>query len=438
MAEPMHEAHATSFVKTVMKHSGFIRRLCATMLHSSEAGNNATEMEPIYGPVLSLCEESCGNFGNSLHAAISILFSIAAYCSLTDSLVNTAFWDAFFEKRSRSIKDSDGKQASIVAAGAVFLNFLADEGTGICVPKDASKLEYYLSVLLPCVRERLLYGLHTAFMEINAFSGKSDQTDPSLQNVLCHFGVTQACLSLCTTSANIDSAFTVLETLLHDFRDVALSAICSENHSLATVFEMLSIATETDHNYDTKPEMLRQFSALALSLAGKQGILGPATKRFGLRSVAIASLSAACLADELDTGECIEEDLAGSGLSIPTMCIRSLVGVLSLNEKTDEEMIILSSGEAKAISSTLGKKLSEIILARFMKHAEIQDLENDTDPDDNDISVTESPEVLLLCALASRKEALLDLCVHGGLDALSLVAAEGETSAILALHEVST
>jgi len=440
----MRETHSALFVKTVMTHNSFIRRLCATMLNSGEENSTTKpEIEPIYGPTLSLCQEPCANFGSSLHAAVSILFSIAAYCSLTDSVINTAFWDLFFEKRSRSMSDSDGKRASIVAACAVFLNILADEGAGICVPKDLPKLEYYLSVLLPCVRERLLYGLHTAFMEINALSGRCDQKDSSLQNVLRHFGVTQACLSMCTSSANIDSAFTVLETLLHDFPDVTLSAICSENHSLATVFEMLSIGTENDHDYDTKPEMLRQFSALALSSAGKRGILGPATKRFGLRSIAIASLSAACLADDLDTGECIEEDLAGSGLSIATMCIRSLVGVLSLHDTTDEgthsfenkSMIILSSGEAKAISSSLGKKLSEIILARFMKHAEVQDPENVNDRDDNDLSVTESPEVLLLCALASRKEALPDLCAHGGLDALSLVAAEGETAAILGLHE---
>ena len=72
-----------------------------------------------------------------------------------------------------------------------------------------------------------------------------------------------------------------------------------------------------------------------------------------------------------------------------------------------------------------------------MKHAEDQEVEDTSDPDVNNISVTESPEVLLLCALAARKEALPDLCSHRGLDALSLVAAEGETAAILGLHEVS-
>ena len=51
------------------------------------------------------------------------------------------------------------------------------------------------------------------------------------------------------------------------------------------------------------------------------------------------------------------------------------------------------------------------------------------------MSVADSPKVLLLCALASKKEALSDLCTHGVLDALNLVATEGETSAILALYE---
>ena len=68
-----------------------------------------------------------------------------------------------------------------------------------------------------------------------------------------------------------------LEILVHDYADVAISAICSEKQSLATVFDMLSTGTETDYNIDTKPEMLRQFSALALSSAGEQGILGNAT-----------------------------------------------------------------------------------------------------------------------------------------------------------------
>jgi len=48
-----------------------------------------------------------------------------------------------------------------------------------------------------------------------------------------------------------------------------------------------------------------------------------------------------------------------------------------------------------------------------------------------------SPEILLLCALASHAEILPQLYKNGGLEALSLVAAEGEVGAIEALCEVS-
>eukprot|EP00979_Chaetoceros_neogracilis_P009644 scaffold2192_cov268-Chaetoceros_neogracile.AAC.46 len=46
------------------------------------------------------------------------------------------------------------------------------------------------------------------------------------------------------------------------------------------------------------------------------------------------------------------------------------------------------------------------------------------------------PEITLLCALASSKEAMAQLCDSGGLEALSLVAGKGELSAIAALLEV--
>ena len=47
-----------------------------------------------------------------------------------------------------------------------------------------------------------------------------------------------------------------------------------------------------------------------------------------------------------------------------------------------------------------------------------------------------SPEVLLLCALASMKEPLHILCEQGGLEAIILVAHEKEPNALRALREV--
>jgi len=452
-AGSLREAHQTAFVRTVMGHSNFVKSLCATMLtreterittaeHKNDKPSVSNPIiEPIYGPPLELLQGEYRDFGSSFDAAVSILFSIATYCSLDDTALNTAFWDIFLQRQSRVISDSASKQVAVVAACAAFLNILTDENTGICVPKDSSKSEYYQTVCLPSVRGRLLDGLHIASIGIDSLSGNIAQEKSPLHYVVNHFSIPQVCLTMCTNPMNIDSAFQVVESLLSQFPDVTLLSICSEKHSLSVVFELLSIVLGNDCT--TTTEMLKQFAVETLSLSAERNILAPSIKRFGLRSIAIASLSATAIADDQDTGECIEEDLAGSGFSIAAMCIRGLVGVLSSDENTDKgslpnkRKIILSSGEANAISSILTKKLSEMILARFVKQAEVHNFEIGTDTDAKESLVTESPEVLLLCALASSKDALPNLCTYGGLDALSLVAAEGEISAISALHEAS-
>ena len=167
------------------------------------------------------------------------------------------------------------------------------------------------------------------------------------------------------------------------------------------------------------------FGAAVLSSAGDLGILGDAVGRFGLRSVAVASLSAACLTHEQIGDVCLAEDMTEDGSSMSMLCLHGLVDVLSSGN--DNKKIMLSPSEAKAISSSLGKKLSSMVLDRFVHKAELED----------DHEVKKFPEVTLLSALASSKEALSFLVANGGLEALSLVAAEGEISAINALKEVS-
>lgn len=56
MSESIYKTHSSLFVKTVMNHENFLRRLCALMLHSVENGNTGVkpEIEPIYGLPLSL------------------------------------------------------------------------------------------------------------------------------------------------------------------------------------------------------------------------------------------------------------------------------------------------------------------------------------------------------------------------------------------------
>merc|ERR1712238_467511 len=86
-------------------------------------------------------------------------------------------------------------------------------------------------------------------------------------------------------------------------------------------------------------------------------------------------------------------------------------------------------------ASTLGKKLSQMVLEIFLRQTDIQHFKSEKKLDIDD-AVTESVAVNLLCAFASSKEALPYLCANGGLEALALVASAGELRAISALNEV--
>ncbi len=221
----------------------------------------------------------------------------------------------------------------------------------------------------------------------------------------------------------------VLEIILAEFSDTLVHAVVTDSTPLIALFNLLSHSA-SNVEMKTKPEMIRIFAAVTLSAAGKLGILGPAVKSHGLRSLAIASLSASCLMEDQDSTECVAEDVTNDGASISTLCLRGLVDVLSVSSDDQSKSLEMTDSEAKAISSALGKKLSSMVLDHFVKR-ESGDLY-----EVNDDKVDNLPEVVLICALAAFKDSLHHLCNQGGLEALSLVAAEGLRPAISALHEV--
>jgi hypothetical protein len=124
-----------------------------------------------------------------------------------------------------------------------------------------------------------------------------------------------------------------------------------------------------------------------------------------------------------------------------------LADIFSVDVSIDREQqqlytktgMCMSSVEAKTVSVSLGKKISDMVLARFLKHSSCDEEDEYDSPDLSSIELSilmDSPEIHLLCALATNKSALPDLCASGGLEALSLVATQGELSAIMALQEV--
>lgn len=418
-----------SFVETIGMHTDFVKRLCASLLYFGEMNENSSELkvEPMYGPTILLFEGDCAGFDRSLDAAIYLLYRIASFTTLVETSYKDEFWHQFFleDEKTANVKS---KTATSTAACATFLNILHDEVGGICVPMNRSKSHYYQNVSLPLVRERLLNGLHGGIEEFASM--KNDAEIASyFQNLLQTYNVTQSCLGLCNSPLLLDPAFQVLEIILSEFSDSLIESVIADGASLTALFNLLSINLK-DVEIKTKPEMIRIFSAVTLSQAGKLGILGAAVKQNGLRSLAIASLSTACLMEEQDSVECLAEDLTGDGVSMSTLCLRAIVDILSDHDEA-KSTIHMSPAEANAISLSLGKKLASMVLDHFVKH------ESGESSVEDDNGVNYLPEVMIICALASFEESLITLCKNGGLEALSLVAAEGIEPAIIALQNVS-
>ncbi len=430
------------FVETVSSNDDFLRKLCATLLctdfkktNGSSSGVVESSFEPLYGSPILPFEGTCGQFARSTDAALHILFWILFYSSVAQSQNSHVLWDTFM-LNDQDISDQSSKYKVISAASSIFLNLCTEERCA-CVPVNASKLQYYQQTALPVVRERLLHALSLAAAEYTSLSEGDDSAIALYQKLLVHNRVPQLCIDLMGNPLLTEQAFEALENALSGPPGSLLQSMVSEKKSLTSLFNLLNL-TENDRGLSKEVVgKIKVFSAATLSSAGEVGILGPAVNQTsGLRSFAVASLSAACLMDDHNSDTCLAEDLTEEGSSMSTLCLHGLVGVLSpdAKNKADGVKVQLSPSEAQAIASGLGKKLSSMVLERFMHKAEREHILGEISDEE---AIRKFPEVTLLCALASSKEALAQLCVTGGLEALSLVAGEGELAAINALLEVS-
>jgi hypothetical protein len=451
-------SEALAFVDVVGRKVRFIRCLVATMLQT-EIGLNITgsngnkEKEesstfvvaPLYGPPLILFEGSCGGFPDPQQAAVSVLFSIASLCCTNrESKQSETFWETFLMREERSLVRKETQQATAVAACALFLNILMDEEGGICVPRDSIRETYYIDASLPLVRKKLLEGLLMSIsgaFETLAESEDITSTAPLL-SLLRQFHVPETCLALCASPGLIEPASQIVERSMELYSEELIPSVVTDKNSLRALFDSLNrrIGGAETKRASTQ---IRRLNCQILSHAADQGTLGPAVDRLGLRTQAVAALTAACLVDGEDPGAQSFDDDDLVDIDVPLLCLRSLIAVFSVPPKNSDSLangggdhrLYLSSAEATAVASTLGRKISEMVLARFQRHHDGDDDSIDSEDEAGHKSITDAPEIRLLCALASNKEALPDLCKNNGLQALSLVATEGDLSAIEAMHE---
>jgi hypothetical protein len=413
-----------AFVESTLRHQHFVKRLCASILvkdvsHSSKSEKGFT-IKPLYGEPLLLLDNSADT-ELLINAAVQIMFYLTFFCSLSKANNPDTLWDIIM------LKDVDvaAEQVSKCMTSIALLSILLDT-----ITKDSrASSDSYFALALPIVKTRLFYLLSLESYEYSSIVSKQPDSATDIQKVLDSYHVPHLCLKFMDDDTLLETSFETIQNFFTHFPRLLVASIVSDASSLKTLLNMLT-ATLGEKNLVRSDSIAKMnvFAAAVLSSAGELGILGPSVNKLGLRSATIASLSSACLSDNEYAEELNEE-----GNSMSVLCLYALLDVVSCRETQSSEKIVqLLDSEAKAISSILGNKLSSLTLERFVHKAANQDIS-----EDDTFDIKKFPEITLLCALTSSKESLMELCNNGGLEALSLVAAEGDVTTINALREVS-
>lgn len=147
-------------------------------------------------------------------------------------------------------------------------------------------------------------------------------------------------------------------------------------------------------------------------------------EKFGVSIAAIGALASACLADQKLSVDDDKDQLATSA-TMPSRCMQCLVELLDGGKG---ENMVLFAAEAETIALRLGQKICRMIISRLLERAMLDHFDTGGEEDVMDV-----PDVKMLCAIAQHGSAQKVVASISGLHSLSLIAAKGELSAILAL-----
>jgi hypothetical protein len=426
----LQSSAATIFLASIASDPSFIRALCSTMLVKTrmklprhDDGNNEEsefDIPYLYGPPIPYSDEKCAGFDSTHEAAEALLFTTAVYACALSTQQNDVFWSvALLQNVSGSTDLSDALRTSAVFS-AQFLSLLTIDHKAF-VPKNTRRHEDFLTITRPLVRHRLLEALRDSMLALS-----SEVADPFLTSVLVTFNVPHICLSLWRDPALLDLAFDLIKDIVERDPDDVLHLFVKEKAAILSLFELLNL--DSAYDASTNVAEIRRFLATVLGQLAETGLLTDAVQQFDVRSSAIAALASACLNEEERPPD-DDEDMTSNQLS--SVLMRCLVELCSGKGTGRNGNIELTSTEAEAIATSLGKKLCQMVLTRFLERTKLKQYEMDED----DTSILDAPDVAMLCAISQHEEALKILRSVGGLHALSLVAAEGEVSALVALKK---
>jgi hypothetical protein len=429
---------ASTFLSSIASEDSFVRAMCATLLLSTnmklprhdadQSGEAAFVIPPLYGPPLILLPEKCAGYSTSHDAAAALLFRTSVLACAVESSSSDDFWNSALLQNTSGSNDPAERSRVSATLCAQYLALLTVDYDPF-VPKEARKNQEYVAITRPLVRHRLLESLKDMMDELS--NQMSYGSDPYVTSLLVAFNIPHICLSLWKDPAILDLAFELIKQIMHQDPDEVLHLFVEGKPAILSLFDLLNLdaSIETARNVSE----IRRFLASILGKLGESGLLADAIEKFDIRSSAIEALAAACISEEERSPD-EDEDTTSSRLSAVLM--RCLVDLCSVKDNalgSDKKRIQLSPSEADALAKSLGSKICHMVLSRFLERAKLQQYEIEEDED-----IMDAPDVAMLCAITQHDQALLTLRSIGGLHALSLVAAEGELSAMVALKKACT
>ena len=425
---------AIAFLDAVASEPAFVRSLCATLLlrtnmklprhDADQSGEKFFDIPKLYGPPLILVSDNCAGHIGTHDAAAAILYTVCVYACAIESQRSDAFWKTVQLQDLPGVKADASEQLRLSATFCAHMLGLLTTDYKPFVPADPVRFQDYITITRPLVRYRLLESLRDTLDDMASQSAYG--SDPYVISLLVGFNVPHICLSLWKDPAILDLAFELIQKIVEQEPDEVLHLFVEGKAAIMSLFDLLNL----DSSFETSKNVeIRRFLASVLGQLAEGGLLANAVNKFDVRSSAIAALASACLSEEERPND-DDEDMTSNRLS--TVLMRCLVELCSVkkNGNSESKRIQLSSSEAEALAKNLGKKVCHMVLSRFLERAKLKQYEIEEDED-----IMDAPDVAMLCAIAQHDDALVILRSIGGLHALSLIAAEGELSAIVALKK---
>jgi len=369
--------------------------------------------------------DGCDDYGESFvfshdgsevrDVAAEILFNISTLLLVYGrDTGSTHFNDALM------LNDVAGSNMSVATACSVLLDtFSDDDFTSSLVTTNPDDRSFYFDVQLPTVKSYLMEGLTKSLKQAMSSDSKT-----AAEGLIERLQLPRTCLLLCRSEKLAEPAFRLFEDVVLSLPiDFVGKLILCDRVALVTLFDLV---TGRANKIPDVASSKQTFAKLLCNLA-KAGLLPKAVSNFGLRSHAIAALSAAMLINEGE--ENIDEDEG----SIQRICLESLAIVLC---GKDNE-VTLTPVESRTLASAIGKVLSSTVLNRFFTQASLEATINDATVDFqlNRDAICQAAESRLLCVMAHSPEALGVLSKVGGLEAIGLIAHEGEIRAVEAIQK---